>query len=156
MKRKKVRTAGSALQPGANASKVLSQNDLDWRMVPVPPDIAAQLFDAHAFAPDGNELELRELRAALAERLVQIANEVGTDRQRTILHLWLSGKYTQEQIGEICGVCQTTVYKTLNGNHTYYPGNRVRRYGGLLKKIGKVAMEDAQCLDLLTRIADLM
>lgn len=156
MKRKRARTIGTALSPGANASKAISQNDLDFRTICVAPDIAAELFDANAIAPDPNELQLRELRAQLSERLVEIAEEIGTDRQRTILRLWLSGKYTQVQIGEICGVCQTTVYKTLHGNDTYYPNGRILRYGGLLKKIAKVARGDPTCLDLLTQIGDIL
>jgi DNA-binding CsgD family transcriptional regulator len=155
MKRKRSRTTGTSLAAGANAIKSISQNDLLYRTIAVEPAIAAELHDLHTLAPDPNELELRELRAQLAERLVQIAEDAGTDRQRTILRLWLSGKYTQVQIGELCGVCQTTIYKTLNGNDTYYPDGRIMRYGGLLKKIGKSAKEDPECLSLLARIAEL-
>lgn len=155
MPRKKTRTIGSSLAPGANASKSISQNDIVFRTISVPPATAADLLDAHSIAADPNELQLRELRAQLAERLIEIAEEIGTDRQRTILRLWLSGRYTQVQIGEICGICQTTVFKTLHGNDTYYPDGKVRRYGGLLKKISRVAAGDALCLSLLTQIADI-
>lgn len=156
MSRRKTRTIGSSLAPGANASRGMSPADMAWRTIPVPPATAADLLDAGQIAADPNELQLRELRAQLAARLVEIAEEIGTDRQRTILRLWLSGKYTQVQIGEMCGICQTTVFKTLHGNDTYYPDGKVRRYGGLLKKISRVAAVDDVCSNLLTQINDLL
>jgi DNA-binding CsgD family transcriptional regulator len=155
--KKRKATTGTALAPGYNSSKAASHFDThDYRTYAMDPSVIAGLQDAHALAPDPNELELRELRAELAERLIQIAEDVGTERQRTILRLWLSGKYTQLQIGELCGVCQTTVFKTLNGNDTYLPDGRILRYGGLLKKIEKAAQGDPLCSSLLARIAELV
>lgn len=150
---KRVRTAGTALPPGATATREITAADLAWRVIPVAPEIIAGLADAAA-GPPINELDLQvaELRALLAERLIQIAKDNTTERQWTILELFLTGKYTQVQIGELVGVCQTTVFKTINGNDTYHKDGSVRRYGGLVKKLRKLAEADATCVQLLEQI----
>lgn len=71
-----------------------------------------------------------------------------TERQRRVLELWLTGRYSQREIGDMCGICQTSVHKTIWGN--------LQRdglyHGGIVNKFRDLARRDPRVAELLAKL----
>ena len=97
--------------------------------------------------------KLKELRNLL---IIEIYNIVGTnaltEHQKKVLKLTLEGK-TQSEIGKELGVNQSAIHKCIAGNLDYTKGKeQTKRYGGLLKKIRRIASGNPRVQLLLKQI----
>jgi DNA-binding CsgD family transcriptional regulator len=98
--------------------------------------------------------ELIELRERLQLRVVSNLQTILTERQHTALTLYTSGLYTQTEIAEQMGICQSSVHKTIFGN-IVYKVKPIVRHGGAISRLRKWAETDAECIEILQAIADL-
>ena len=94
------------------------------------------------------------LRDQLTQRVYRLAKSVCTDRQFAILRMMADG-YTQVEMAELLGLGQSTITKTIHGSQFYdSDGNKIARYGGLMKKVKKAVAEDPEIQTLLKNIAE--
>ena len=61
---------------------------------------------------------------------------------------------TQEEIGRRLGCCQTSVHKALYGNLVYSGPDAGKRFGGLFRKMARLAIRNSEIRDLLERLAE--
>jgi DNA-binding CsgD family transcriptional regulator len=149
---KRTRTTGTSLPPGHGLQRCTNEADARYRRVDIPDGNNFEIIAGRHQMPAMSE-ECSTYRAALAERVVALGEQICTERQWTILRLWLTGRYTQKQIGEACGINQTTVFKTLNGNDIKRRGGVVKA-GGIINKLRAAAAADPECQQLLAAIAE--
>lgn len=79
---------------------------------------------------------IREETKPYFKELIISAKMKLTQRQKDVAELFLAG-HTQQNIGNIIGIHQTSVHKCLFGNLLYSEQYVGKRYGGLLQKIKK-------------------
>jgi DNA-directed RNA polymerase specialized sigma subunit len=104
---------------------------------------------------EDNALDERilELRDDLLEELYDIINgDYLTEHQKKILFMRLMGK-TQNEIAEHLGITQSAVHKAMHGNIDYK--NNKKRYGGIVKKLKKICVNNQRILDILTKIEEI-
>lgn len=144
---------GSATPAGHTATKKDHARQAFYREIIVDSDILNTLLD-QSHVPEHNEA-LATVRADLAEYLIKQAPAVLTERQWGVLSMWLTGRYTQQEIADYYGIAQTTVCKTLHGNDAYMPNGKSVRHGGVIKKLQIWAETDQQIQEYLKQIAEL-
>lgn len=144
---------GSATPAGFTATKKDHARQTVYREVLVDSDILSALVDQNQ-TPEHNEA-LATVQADLASYLIKQAPSVLTERQWGVLSMWLTGRYTQQEIADHYGIAQTTVCKTLHGNDAYMPDGRSVRHGGVIKKLQLWAETDPEILSFLAQIAAL-
>lgn len=145
---------GPAQPVGATASRHDNRRQAFYKEVIVDPDIMVQIIESDLHQSNCEELE--QARQDLAEHIVAKAPEVLTEKQWAALSMWLTGKYSQQQIADHLGVAQTTIYKTLNGNDAYREDGTCTRYGGVSTKLRLWAQTDERTQELLQKIAELV
>lgn len=96
--------------------------------------------------------QILELQDRLRDRFWALAKEMMTERQWEVARLYVDG-YTQMEIAKMLGVNQSSITKSLNGNTDYQ--NRKKTYGGLKKKMRKIASQDPEIQELLAKINEL-
>ncbi len=96
--------------------------------------------------------EMLGLRQDLLDELYNIINSgCLTPHQSKVLTLTLAGE-TQNEIAQKLGCSQSAICKALSGNLDYKNGRR--RYGGIIKKLQKLAKSNSRIKLLLDRIAE--
>jgi predicted transcriptional regulator len=60
---------------------------------------------------------------------------------------------TQTEVALKLGLCQPTVHKTVSGNLDYKNGGK--RYGGAIKKIQRLCLDDERIQFILQRVTDI-
>lgn len=101
--------------------------------------------------------ELKELHEQLKRRQWELIREHSTEHQLNVCVLIGKG-YTQAETAEIMGVQQSTITKAIIGNATYKRNNinyNGEKFGGVAKKMKKIAKEDRIYQDILTKIREL-
>lgn len=88
--------------------------------------------------------ELREVFRELIDKL--------TPRQKEVITLYFE-HYTQTEIAKRLNVNQSSIAKCINGNCDYKNGKRT--YGGLKKRLKKLAEQDEKAQAILERIQEL-
>lgn len=105
----------------------------------------------HFFSNITYDEKIDTLRGRLLERLQEIIQTKLTSHQRKIVLLFLEGN-TQEEIASVMNIHQTGVHKALHGNIDY--GSDKRRYGGIVKKLKKICLEDKEVSSILSEIIE--
>lgn len=94
-----------------------------------------------------------ELQAKLVAAVKRIINKQLTKHQAEILYRTMDG-YTQLEIADKLGICQTSVFKSLHGNMVYEDGVQTKTHGGSLVKLKRLCDEDAEILEILAEMAE--
>jgi predicted transcriptional regulator len=116
------------------------------------------------YNPDDKE-ELLILKERLIEEFWRIAKENLTKRQLEVITL-MSKNYTQIEIAKILRVNQSSITKSLNGNSDYRGtvkgdgdkksrSTKIRVYGGIRRKMKKIADKDPRVIEILEQMADI-
>ena len=93
------------------------------------------------------------LKEDLLEEVYEFINgDVLTDHQKKILYMRLMGK-TQNEIADHLGITQSAVHKAMHGNIDYK--NQKKRYGGIIKKLQKICLNNNKINDILSEISKL-
>ena len=91
--------------------------------------------------------EFQKLKHDLLKEVMHIVEHCLTDKQREVMKMtYLEGK-TQNDISSELGKHQTTIHKILQGNIDY--NNQKKRYGGALKKIRKLCINNKKIQKIL-------
>ena len=94
--------------------------------------------------------EIQALKGELLEEVMHIINNCLTEKQEEVIKMtYLDGK-TQNEISIELGKHQTTIHKILQGNIDY--NNQKKRYGGALKKIRKLCLNNEKIQEILVQI----
>lgn len=121
------------------------------------PDILTELSDQRSVLsnldPHAYNETLLDLQDQLKAAYWRIIDTKLTPRQREVIHLCKEG-FTQCEIAKALNVNQSSITKSIHGNCDYKNGKRV--YGGAKKKLQKIASEDPEIQELLSRIAELI
>jgi len=96
--------------------------------------------------------EFQELRTQLLKEVMKIINECLTSKQKEVIKMTYFDGKTQNEISEELGKHQTTVHKILQGNIDY--NNKKKRYGGALKKIRKMCLNNEKIRQLLMKMRE--
>lgn len=97
--------------------------------------------------------ELLDLVDELNDRIRDIIENQLTERQREVMGLLYYDGLTQTEVALKLGLCQPTVHKTVSGNLDYKNGGK--RYGGAIKKIQKLCLDDERIQFILQRVTDI-
>ena len=96
--------------------------------------------------------EFRQLKTDLLKEVMQIIENCLTDKQKEVMKMtYLEGK-TQNEISMELGKHQTTIHKILQGNIDY--NNQKKRYGGALKKIRKLCINNETIQNILKKMRE--
>lgn len=118
-------------------------------------------FKDHVFNAFSNEFSLYqdsfseeqyELKEQLKERIWQLAKENCSERQYQILILLYKEEKTQEEAAKVLKLNQSSIAKSLHGS-TFFQ-DKLIRYGGSIKKLQKLAMEDEKIQNILLQLND--
>jgi DNA-directed RNA polymerase specialized sigma24 family protein len=101
-----------------------------------------------------NTDQIKTLQDQLSKEYYRLMFENCNDRQMRILSL-LSDGYTQMETAKILGLNQSSINKTVKGN-TYYGGKKVIKYGGITKRLRRLAKSDTKIQNIIQQIYDLM
>lgn len=150
----KYNTGLSAFDCGNNMSRK-SSRDIEHLFAEV-------LFDPESFESiTGNPMyvgisaEVAEARYDLASHVLANISNVCTEKQTQALNYYLTGMYSQRDIGQLMGISQSAVHKLLQGNINYIDGKQVARYGGAINNLKIWSNTDPECLRLVALIKDL-
>lgn len=105
---------------------------------------------------DYNE-DILVLEDQLKERFWEIIEENLTERQLEIINLLKQG-FTQSESARALSINQSSITKSLHGNSTYdkTSGSKNKEsYGGIVKKITKIANEDKKVREIMAKIAEI-
>lgn len=111
-----------------------------------------------------NPHEYNEAVAELEEQLRiefwRLVNDNLTPRQKQVIELVSLQKLTQQEAAKILGVNQSSITKSLHGNVDYSKRDENNKktkivYGGSLRRIRKLALEDEKIKQILYKISDL-
>jgi len=99
------------------------------------------------------QAKLRRMETSdLVKSMLRISRTLNlTQRQKEVLGLILAG-FTQEDVGRILGISQTSVHKILFGNLVYHGRYAGRRHGGILAKLRKVGEREEAVNEIWNRI----
>ena len=97
--------------------------------------------------------ELLDLVDELNAKIKEIIETRLTERQREVMGLLYYDGLTQTEVALKLGLCQPTVHKTVAGNLDYKNGGK--RYGGAIKKIQRLCLEDDRVQFIIHRISDI-
>jgi DNA-binding CsgD family transcriptional regulator len=98
--------------------------------------------------------ELLDLEDELRAEFWRIINTCLTERQNEVVKLYADG-YTQMEIAKALGVNQSSVVKCLAGNKIKDDNKRdMHVYGGVSKKVKRIAEEDPKIKDILRRMEE--
>lgn len=103
------------------------------------------------FSNTAYDEKIDTLRSRLLCRLQEIIQTKLTPHQRKIILLFLEGN-TQEEIASVLNIHQTGVHKALHGNIDY--SSDKRRYGGIVKKLKKICLEDEEVSSIISEITE--
>ena len=89
-----------------------------------------------------------------------MVNDNLTPRQKQVIELVSLQKLTQQEAAKILGVNQSSITKSLHGNVDYSKRDENNKktkivYGGSLRRIRKLALEDEKIKQILYKISDL-
>jgi DNA-binding CsgD family transcriptional regulator len=123
---------------------------------PTSPEMLAEVADTDgimALMSNGayNE-ELLELKEQLRKAFWRLVDTKLTDRQKEVVHLYAQG-LTQTEIAKKLQVNQSSITKSMNGNCDYRNGRRT--YGGVKKKIKRLAEQDEEVQSIILRIREI-
>lgn len=99
--------------------------------------------------------EIQELFEQLSLRVVWLMENSLTKRQTEIMKMIYLEEKTQTEVARILGLCQSSVHKSMHGNLSYQQMSQTKRYGGAIKKIQKICMEDPEIQSILDSIKEL-
>ena len=144
---------GRATPIGYAATKDTLPEAAEFAEIPVSADMLAHLLGG---TPDGDPLEQwrGELWAQIAARLLELLPTVCTDRQYRIISMWLTGRYTQQDIADTMSISQTSVHKSIYGNTVYSGPFTGRTHGGIIRKLQLVAARDQTIVALRHQLAN--
>ena len=103
------------------------------------------------YNPEDRE-DLLVLREELKAAFWRLAKDNLTARQYQVIEL-LAKNYTQIEIAKILHVNQSSITKSVNGNCDYRNGRNV--YGGIKRKMRKLAVQDVEIQEIFTKMADI-
>lgn len=107
----------------------------------------------HHLNPYEYNEELLDLQDKLKNKFWDLAHRILTKRQDIVITMYADG-YTQSEIAKFLNVNQSSVTKSINGNHDYKKDGK-KVYGGLMKKL-KIAIEkDEEIQKILARMSEL-
>lgn len=144
---------GAAIPAGHTATRH-DPMQRTYREVIVEPTQLNEQIDRMHLPPQENEM-LLTYQQELCEYIIEEAPKVLTSKQWAVLQLWLTGRYTQQQIGDMTGSHQTSIHKILNGNDVYAPDGSKVRHGGVLRKLTLWAKDDIICQYYINRIKEI-
>lgn len=101
-----------------------------------------------------DSVQMREIKLDISERLIQIANDILTEKQRDIFNYYFVKGLTQTDIAKKMKINQSSVTKSINGNFEYSDGGRMC-YGGSLKKIRRAAEKDDLIIKLYQKLDEI-
>jgi hypothetical protein len=100
-----------------------------------------------------------DIQDELKCRFLILAELNCSKRQFEIIQLLLKNK-TQEEIGNILKINQSSVQKSIYGNDSYYrnlKGERlIYKVGGIVKKLKKAIADDEQCQKLFNELSEII
>ena len=105
--------------------------------------------------------ELKGLREELAKAMWDLIKKQMTDRQIEVLTLLFHERLTQVEAASKLKLNQSSINKILNGNKDYSvnKNNSIdknkKSYGGSIKKIRKLIMQDKDIQEILLKIGEL-
>ena len=94
--------------------------------------------------------ELLDLIQELTDKVNEIVDNKITPRQKQVMHKVYREGLTQTEVANELGLCQPTIHKLIFGNISYE--HNKKRYGGAVKKVRKICMNDALIQQILTKI----
>ena len=98
--------------------------------------------------------EFYDLQEKLIVAVKRIIDTQLTKHQATVIYMILDG-YTQQEIADHIGICQTSVFKSLYGNQIYCEGPRNGMFhGGSYKRLKALCSEDAEIIEILERMEE--
>jgi len=98
--------------------------------------------------------EFYDLQAKLIVAVKRIIDTHLTPHQANVIYMVLDG-YTQLEIAQHIGICQTSVFKSLYGNQIYIAGPKYGTfYGGSYKRLKTLCSEDAEIIEILERMKE--
>jgi DNA-binding CsgD family transcriptional regulator len=103
------------------------------------------------YNPEDRE-QLLVLREDLRLAFWALAKEHLTARQYQVIELLAQG-FTQIEIAKKLHVNQSSITKSVNGNCDYRNGRKV--YGGVKRKMRRLADKDVKIQEIITQIADI-
>jgi hypothetical protein len=127
----------------------LDQNKWDFAVSCIDPEILALYA-----SPEPDNQELLELRDRLAAKIHNAIKTHLTQRQREVMTLYFFHGRTQQEIADMLGCHQTTVFITIHGT-TNYKFNPPHIQGGSIPKIRKYLLADPEVADILRQIGDI-
>lgn len=96
--------------------------------------------------------EFQQLKIELLHEVMHIIENCLTDKQKEVMKMtYIDGK-TQNEISIELGKHQTTIHKILQGNIDY--NNQKKRYGGALKKIRKLCINNKNIQNILKKMKE--
>lgn len=97
---------------------------------------------------------VKEISDEIVRYLIELCRDNLTARQYEIVRLMIDG-YTQQEVGIILGINQSTVSKSIIGNDYVVQGQK-SKYGGATAKMRKVIKHDKYLKELRKKRSDML
>ncbi len=98
--------------------------------------------------------DILQLQDELIQLVWTVIDTQCTKRQKEVLNLYFVQGMTQTETAKELGINQSSVVKSLWGNADYR-GEKVKRYGGIFKKLKKILSINPKALELMEKIKEL-
>jgi FixJ family two-component response regulator len=125
------------------------------REIPIKASALEYLADRNGTVwTDTRSEELRDLQAELVQAMNKVATRNLTEKQLEVYRPLAEG-YSQKEIATKLNLSAEAINKRILGSLIYSGPSKGKRHGGLMRRLQRLCLKDAECIKILKKINDL-